>query len=531
MGVYEKEQSRVGATLRFRRSGRCLKAIRTFGAVWLVVCLPVLFLQCSPSSPVQSTKPDASSKGVPKTRKPAIPPPRRGVVPSATCATLSKALPSQKQDQAGRVLSEPKDKIAFIYDQTQLRTFELQLSKENLAKLDADPTAEVYVKGKLIYDGKTYEPVGIRYKGSIGSWVGCTERGAGGNPFGIGGAKICPKLNFKVSFNKYNSSGRFFGAKKLLFHAMNADFSLMRERLGYWLFRQMGVPAPRAVHVRLLVNGVYAGVFLNLEYIDGRFTRSRFADGKGNLFKEIWPTASYMQPKLTEHRWRSGLRTNEDESPSMQKMLDFGKAVMQSSGDASAKAIQDWMSVENTLRFIAVDRATRSDDGPFHFYCNGSRCQNHNFYIYEEEKANRVWLIPWDLDRSFVIKGGGMADGFVRVVDRWNDHTVTCRPRPGGLSAGPWQMPPSCDPLFKSLGCHFGTRYRNILKGLLDGPYSKSTVEKMLGIWQKQIAKIVQEAHDKNKRQLSPTHWQAGIVDLKKRIEIIRKEVSQQLKP
>ena len=49
--------------------------------------------------------------------------------------------------------------------------------------------------------------------------------------------------------------------KKLMFRAMNNDASLMRERLGCWLFRQMGVPAPRAVRARLLINGKYQGMF------------------------------------------------------------------------------------------------------------------------------------------------------------------------------------------------------------------------------------------------------------------------------
>ena len=51
----------------------------------------------------------------------------------------------------------------------------------------------------------------------------------------------------------------------------------------------MGVPAPRSVHARLIINGQFNGIYALTEQIDGRFTRENFDDGTGNLYKEIWP--------------------------------------------------------------------------------------------------------------------------------------------------------------------------------------------------------------------------------------------------
>jgi hypothetical protein len=87
---------------------------------------------------------------------------------------------------------EPKYETAgsqALFDQSVVRTFEINLPAESLAKLDADPAAEEYVEGSLTLDGETIERIGVRYKGSIGAFLGCTE---GPNPFEPSGAKTCP---------------------------------------------------------------------------------------------------------------------------------------------------------------------------------------------------------------------------------------------------------------------------------------------------------------------------------------------------
>ena len=279
----------------------------------------------------------------------------------------------------------------------------------------------------------------------------------------------------KISFNEYDSKGRFFGVKKLMFHAMNNDSSLMRERLGYWLFRKMGVPAPRAVHVRLLINGKYQGVFLNVESLDDRFTKSHFSDKDGNLYKEIWPTSieGFTEP-LTAARWKSGLETNTDKSQSFDKALALGRAVIQDDGDARARALQNGMSIANTVRYIAVDRAIGLDDGASHLYCQEGRCGNHNFYVYEEEKASRFWLISWDLDSSFVVSGSlaDEGDAAQRIVKAWNDHSAVCEIGPGASPHAVQQLPTACDPLWNALGCYYQDGYRAAVAELLTGPFS-----------------------------------------------------------
>ena len=66
-------------------------------------------------------------------------------------------------------------KSDYIFDQDRLLTFELNLPAAALAAIDANPTAEEYVEGSLSFEGETINPVGIRYKGSIGAFVDCVS--------------------------------------------------------------------------------------------------------------------------------------------------------------------------------------------------------------------------------------------------------------------------------------------------------------------------------------------------------------------
>jgi spore coat protein CotH len=61
----------------------------------------------------------------------------------------------------------------------------------------------------------------------------------------------------------------------------------MNERLGYYMYRNFGVIAPRSNHAVIYINGRFNGVFANTEQIDGPFTNKNFDHSGGNLYKEI----------------------------------------------------------------------------------------------------------------------------------------------------------------------------------------------------------------------------------------------------
>lgn len=71
----------------------------------------------------------------------------------------------------------------------------------------------------------------------------------------------------QLKINWLDADAKFYGLKKIQLHSMNQDNSPMRERLAFWLFRAMGVPAPRSVHARVVINGQYVGLFALTEEV------------------------------------------------------------------------------------------------------------------------------------------------------------------------------------------------------------------------------------------------------------------------
>ena len=79
---------------------------------------------------------------------------------------------------------------------------------------------------------------------------------------------------------------KFDGRRKLNLVSEYRDSTMMVEKLGYDLLAAMGVPAPEAKYVRLVINGVYQGVYLDLERVDKNFLDNHgFADDDGTIYR------------------------------------------------------------------------------------------------------------------------------------------------------------------------------------------------------------------------------------------------------
>ncbi len=403
----------------------------------------------------------------------------------------------------------------YIFDQEKLHTFELDLPPAALAQIDADPAAEQYVEGSLTFEGETVSPVGIRYKGSVGAFVNCLSGTNWSNP---SGNKTCPKLSMKVKINWNGREERFYGLKKLQFHSQNLDPTQMRERLAYWLFREMGVPAPRSVHARLLINGEYSGIYALTEQIDGRFTRYNFDDGTGNLYKEIWPVRKNGQP-YAESEYLKQLKTNEDENPSATLIRAFAQDIADSNPDNIQSVISSWMDVEEIISYAVVDRTIRVDDGAFHWYCGGGGCSNHNYYWYEEPTAGSLHLIPWDMDNTFenIVSD---VNPVTPIADGWGEITNNCQPfNYGAFQLQQWSA--ACDKLTAGW-VSFSDEYEQALTQFKEGPLSETQVNALLDAWTAQIRDATIEAEQAHEDALSVLEWEAALDDLRTKLAYAR---------
>lgn len=403
---------------------------------------------------------------------------------------------------AGDVVTEPTDDASAVFDQEVVRVYDITVPAADLAVLDENPAAETYVSGSLSVDGDPVGPIGFRYKGSLGAFLSpCTATTTVG---AATGAKT-GKCSIKVAFDFVDADRRYRGLKKLNLHSMNNDPSMLRDRLAYSLFREMGIPASRAMHARVNINGKFEGLFIAVEQVDGRFTRSRFTEGgKGNLYKEVWPMHASAED------YRAALETNEDSNPPLDRMAAFAKASQQGSA-----AVESYVDRTYVARYLATDRVIANDDGSAHWWCmsagqgnNPGGIGNHNYYWYEAELAQRFWLIPWDMDSSL-----GATD-YVRIQPAWRTMApCTC-------AGTPAQRPTSCDPLF-SIWAGWTAEYESAVDAFLSGPFEPSRVEQKLARWSAQIQPAVSEAAGLNG---APTEasWQGAVAFLRLAIDSLR---------
>ncbi len=343
----------------------------------------------------------------------------------------------------------------------------------------------------------THEPVGLRYKGSVGSLTSC---------FNWLGGVDCGKLSMKLDFAEYEPERRFFGLKKLNFQAFDKDDSKLHERLAYHVFRGAGIAAPRSAHAWLIVNGVPRGLFGLTEQVDGRFTRARFPDGgEGNVYKEVWPNSIQTQPYL------DALKTNRDEDPDVLPMASFAQALHYGGEAGRLDVIGQWTDADALFRYLAVDRVLGNWDGITQWYClddasGVADCFNHNYYWYQEEGLGRLWLIPWDMDHSLEFPNPLTFEG---EGAEWTDVT-DCLPTE--IWFGFYGLAARCDPLLGALIGPGWPRFVSAAQDLLAADwFAPEVIEARLDTWASLIASsVAADAYGPTEQR-----WADGVQELR----------------
>lgn len=474
-------------------------------ATSLLLCAGIVAASCSSSGDSAPALPE--SDAVVSTAVPVEPEPDDAAEGTPTATTV--AIDSAQEDEP--VVSEPESSearyatgdSAFLFDPDTVHTFAIDLPEDALAELDSDPAAEEYVEGSLTFDGETLERVGVRYKGSVGAFVGCTS---GSNPLRPEGAKTCTKLSLKLRINWDGQDTEFYGQRRVQLHSMNLDQSMMRDRLGYEMFRQMGVAAPRSTHARVEVNGEFVGVFALVEQVDGRFTRDRFDDGKGNLYKEVWPF-DFDGGVRSADELIDGLETNEDDDPTVDIIQSFAQELLDSGAPTDAEAarrvLAERTDLDALMAYAVVDRAIRHDDGPFHWYCFEVPCEPHNFFIYEEPETRKIHMIAWDLDNSLML-----SNPVTSIADPWGETQNDCETFPFGPIGLP-QRSAACDP-FVAAWALLDTEYERVDAEFRAGPFAPENVRQLLETWSEQIEPLVAEAAELHDDAVSVDRWNAA---------------------
>lgn len=433
---------------------------------------------------------------------------------------------------------------AKVFDQDKVQSYYLTFSDAEYARLNNMKTLlsspvkvneDRYVEAGLQIGDTKLPAIGVRYKGNYSIW-GCVDFAKGERVKRVepvfGNVDVCQRFSLKLDLDRIDHEARVDGLKKLNLHAMAADPSKMRERLGYSLFNDVGVAASRTAHARVYINGVYHGLFLAVEEVDGRFTAHHFPDaGDGNLYRDLWPISG-----LDDVAAKEALRTNDD--PGVIDVSDFlamSKAFADSTEADFATRMASFIDFDRMARYIVVDRAIANFDGVLAFYYGpGWGPWNGNYFWYNA--GGRFNLIPWDFDKTFLYPEPNFwsdnAPNGDNVVPNWNVITDGCQgytcsfdsamTSNGVTRSGTYGVYSlQCDPFLDRLRTTIYARQKAMADSFLAGPFSAASVDAKLTAWRSQVAAAVKEDP-----MMDSTQWQGAVEDLRATIAKLRSNLT-----
>jgi len=270
-----------------------------------------------------------------------------------------------------------EDPSAWMFELDEVRHVELTVDEEGVANLTANPYT--YVVGQVTYDGEVVEDVGIRLKGRLGSF-----------------RDLSGKAAFLLDFNRYVDGRTFYGLKKLSMNNMLNDYAQLHEVVAYPLYRDLGIPAPRASYAWVRLNGEDYGLYAQIEGMDDVFLERSYDDPSGNLYEaEYLLYADYTYTLLDfDHETYSYFELEEGQDNGHSDLLAVADAI-ETSWETEAffetvGAVVDW---DHFLRFWAIEAWLGQWDG-YNYNSN-------NYLVYFDPDDGMADLLPWGHDWCF----------------------------------------------------------------------------------------------------------------------------------
>jgi hypothetical protein len=212
---------------------------------------------------------------------------------------------------------------------------------------------------------RVYTNVALHLKGAAGSF-----------------RPVDAKPALTLNFDKLAEGQRFHGLQK--FHLNNSvqDPTFLCEQISRELFLQAGVPAPRATHVTVELNGRELGLYVLVEGWNKQFLKRHFQDPKGNLYdggfaKDI----------------NSPLQTNSGDDPpdrsDLQALVEAAQAPMSN----RLGRLEEVLDMDRFLTFIALEVMLAHWDG--------YAMNRNNYRLYHDPATDQMVFLPHGLDQMF----------------------------------------------------------------------------------------------------------------------------------
>ena len=347
--------------------------------------------------------------------------------------------------------------------------YELRLDRAALKRLNASPYSDETCPASLLADGGKYDGVRVRYRGQ---W-----------------ARSWPKKPFKIFLPKETP---YHGYPALNLNSPWRDPSLLREVLAYHIYAACGAPAPRARVVRLLINGQFEGLYVDVEQPKRQFLK-RIGMPKAAIYKALGRSNASDERDLgTTKRYEAQYEKETREAEGFDELQKFCRGLA-TAADAP-EFFEQHVDVERLVNYLAAGVLVQNWD-----------CYNKNHHLVHDVEGSGKWFpTPWDVDRTLGDHWNGSFDAFDLPV------FLGTRRLPGVTG---WNR---LEETFLSVPA-YRSRFLARLEVLIQSEFTPAKLYPVVDRWASQIAADAKV--DRARWHGGDISFQSGVIQLKRYIE------------
>ena len=288
-------------------------------------------------------------------------------------------------------LTQKEDETDALFTMRQVPKLSIEIPEEGMKTLRdyhqvwrQTRPERVDVKATIREGAKVYKDVAIHLKGTF------TFQPIDAHP------------SLTLNFDKFAKGQRFHGLSKLHLNNTVQDPSYLSEAFARDLFNDIGVPAPRAGHALVTLNGRALGLYVLIEGANKPFLKRHFASTEGNLYdaNSGGEITKELDVESGDHR--------KDRS----ELDKLAEAAEEPDPATRWSRLEQLLDVDEFLSFIAGEVLLVHWDG----YGTGAP---NNYRVFHDASRGKFAFIPQGLDQ--LLRSGGaqkLTPHFTGIVAR-----------------------------------------------------------------------------------------------------------------
>jgi spore coat protein CotH len=308
---------------------------------------------------------------------------------------FAQGLPFESRiTEDGRQIITGDKQVTGIYDDRVVREMRIYFTEPNYwSILTSNYQSKTNLKAKMIYEGKTYEGIGVRFKGQTSYGV----------VFG-GPGSTSQKKSFNISMDFTVDDQNIEGYKTFNLNNSFQDPSFMKEVVYYTLIRRHST-ASKASFIRLFINDQDWGIYQNIQQLNKDFLEEWWPNNDGSNWRADIPPGNpsggtgigwgdgkaainYLGDDISTYQKNYTLKSTGSSNP-WQELVTACRILNQtpiSDLEAVGKDYFDW---DKIIWHLASEVLFCDDDS---YVYKGKM----DYYLYKDEVTGRISTFDYD---------------------------------------------------------------------------------------------------------------------------------------